>query len=202
MPKKHQPGEISSYQRSHLCHHGHVHPTIILEPRVHDEEYYSRENRESRRLSSVARLELGKEQRAVNHATRHEAAVERRIHRYENNRQYFIDYWHSPRGKQISRYHNAIYQCNKRAGGCLDLPAFYAKCETLEWHCQICGKVLTKETVTIDHIIPVSKGGTNDIENLQPMCRSCNSRKGNRPMSNYIVNTSFTITPTIPRESD
>ncbi len=43
--------------------------------------------------------------------------------------------------------------------------------------CQHCGA--TKH-LTIDHIIPLAQGGTNDISNLQTLCRSCNSRKRDR----------------------
>lgn len=43
--------------------------------------------------------------------------------------------------------------------------------------CVTCG---TAEQLTIDHKLALSRGGTDDRSNLQPMCKPCNSRKGAR----------------------
>lgn len=43
--------------------------------------------------------------------------------------------------------------------------------------CLCCGE---KKKLTVDHVIPLSKGGTNDIDNIQPLCASCNSRKNTK----------------------
>ena len=46
--------------------------------------------------------------------------------------------------------------------------------------CQYCGKKGTAFDLTIDHILPGSRGGTTSPENLVAACFACNQRKGDR----------------------
>lgn len=49
--------------------------------------------------------------------------------------------------------------------------------------CQYCGKAAPEVILEVDHITPVSKGGTNDILNLITACRDCNRGKTNKVIS-------------------
>lgn len=43
------------------------------------------------------------------------------------------------------------------------------------------GKIISsKRNWHIDHVTPVSKGGTYDLENLVPSCSTCNFKKGDK----------------------
>jgi hypothetical protein len=49
--------------------------------------------------------------------------------------------------------------------------------ERNNYQCQSCGKTLQETQLSIDHIVPLSKGGSNDLSNLQTLCLKCNQRK-------------------------
>lgn len=49
--------------------------------------------------------------------------------------------------------------------------------------CQYCGKSAPDIVLEVDHIIPVSKGGTNDISNLITSCFDCNRGKKDRKLT-------------------
>ncbi|MCX7759528.1 MAG: HNH endonuclease, partial [bacterium] len=53
--------------------------------------------------------------------------------------------------------------------------------------CQYCGRKPPEVVLVIDHIKPVSKGGTNDIINLITSCKDCNSGKSNKQLDELTV---------------
>jgi hypothetical protein len=45
---------------------------------------------------------------------------------------------------------------------------------------KVCLKCGSESKLTIDHVVPISKGGSNDFNNLQILCEKCNSLKGSK----------------------
>lgn len=52
--------------------------------------------------------------------------------------------------------------------------------------CALCGKPLEFKKMTVDHKTPLSKGGTNALDNLQPACRVCNFMKQDMLMEELV----------------
>lgn len=46
--------------------------------------------------------------------------------------------------------------------------------------CQYCGRAAPSQDLTLDHVLPRSRGGSSGWENLVACCRPCNNRKGDR----------------------
>jgi 5-methylcytosine-specific restriction endonuclease McrA len=61
-----------------------------------------------------------------------------------------------------------------KAGGTFTKDEWLDLCARYDYKCASCGK----EEQTVDHIIPLSVGGLNIIDNIQPLCKSCNCSKG------------------------
>ncbi|MET8532401.1 HNH endonuclease signature motif containing protein [Streptomyces sp. NPDC005065] len=52
--------------------------------------------------------------------------------------------------------------------------------------CHLCGlSFSTVHPISLDHVEPLSKGGTHTLANFAPAHRWCNTQKGNRPAERY-----------------
>jgi 5-methylcytosine-specific restriction protein A len=76
-------------------------------------------------------------------------------------------------------------------GGSYTEEEWFALCEKYGHICLWCHR---KTKLTVDHIIPISRGGTNDIGNIQPLCLHCNLEKSDKIMDFRKYHDLFIIT--------
>jgi len=55
--------------------------------------------------------------------------------------------------------------------------------------CQYCGRMLPSAELTLDHVLPRSRGGRTTWENIVAACKPCNHRKGNRTLAEAHMRT-------------
>jgi 5-methylcytosine-specific restriction endonuclease McrA len=66
-----------------------------------------------------------------------------------------------------------------------------------QYTCQYCGSQPGRSSLTVDHVVPRSRGGTKDWENLVAACQTCNRRKGGRRPSE--AGMDLITTPVAPK---
>jgi 5-methylcytosine-specific restriction endonuclease McrA len=72
----------------------------------------------------------------------------------------------------------------RRNGGSFTAAEWREKCALLGNVCVYCGET---RILTIDHKIPLSAGGRNDITNIVPACLTCNLRKRDRTLAEFLA---------------
>ena len=108
----------------------------------------------------------------------------------ENNKEkvaeHYKRYFQSPKGRVASFNHCQRRRIKEEQQGSgitkdqwLELMSFF------DWKCAYSGEKLTPKNRTIDHIIPITKNGCNEIWNMVPMSRSLNSSKNNKEMLSW-----------------
>lgn len=80
------------------------------------------------------------------------------------------------KGRHIQRL-KQYYRNQGKKNGYHTLQEWQLIVKKFNSRCAMCGE---EKKLTRDHIIPLSKGGSNNIDNIQPLCQSCNSRKHNK----------------------
>lgn len=100
----------------------------------------------------------------------------------ENNRERQREYYRTAYKKDTDKFRErlSISTANRRArkkksGGKVTAKEWKDLCEKYGNKCLRCGESGMK--LTMDHVVPLVLGGIHTIDNIQPLCRSCNSKK-------------------------
>jgi len=150
-------------------------------------------------------LEAGRRWREVNR----EAAREATRRWYRNNKEHcarkgkewwdanpekrkeYRDRWKENNPERIREFWtNNTYRrraLKAEADGSFTYAEFIELCELSNWECAYCGCDLDPETATADHVIPLSRGGSNGIDNIAPCCQSCNSSKRDKTAEEFMA---------------
>lgn len=94
--------------------------------------------------------------------------------------------------KKTHRENCAVWVSNRRAAKYANTPIGEMLTST-EWlailaehngHCHYCSK---KAKLTLDHVIPLSRGGKHSKDNVVPACAHCNYSKGNKTLEEWLA---------------
>jgi hypothetical protein len=93
----------------------------------------------------------------------------------------FLEYLDDPTTRP---YHNA--KCRRTKIPKALKMKVWEKAKARNGKCLICNDGITKETFECGHVLPVSRGGKNRLDNLEPICGECNRNMSDTHMDDFI----------------
>ncbi len=135
------------------------------------------------RAENKAKLNKQAHNWQMNHREQHGAAVRKC---YARNRNYYLQ-----KHKEWQKANPDLYREQRRrkrarlrnAPGSYDLRQWRELVEFYGGRCAYCGRTGALQP---DHKVPLSRGGTNYIENILPVCGSCNAKKGAKTIGEFL----------------
>lgn len=146
--------------------------------------------------------DAGRAQRAMYRKSGREAKAQAKYRRTDKSRERWRRYYRSAkrkatrrkyeestRGKAVRRSIEQRYRAKRKGLAKDDNPITADIWEAIKVRhgscCIYCGK--KSQRLTMDHIIPLARGGLHIPENIVPACHSCNSQKHTKPMLAWLM---------------
>jgi len=165
--------------------------------RGNSKRYYVRNREKMQEYRDVNRERRNEQMRAYRQANLEEVRRRDREH-YKDNRERELEqrreYYRTHTEEVQKRHRNwrkanpdkvrVIHQrrrARKQAVGGTFTDAEWVALKThYNFTCLCCGKREPDIALTVDHVVPLEKGGSNYISNIQPLCQKCNRAKGTK----------------------
>ncbi len=174
-------------------------------------KYPEKHNAKNQRWNAANRERLLHRYRAYNETHREERRTYDRIRHsketpefrhmeYEKRRDYIQEYSRINRDRKNAT--NRLYRQtfpekhaekeNRRRARKLNAPMVekidrQAIIERDKWTCYLCGCICTSENITLDHVVPLARGGSHTADNLRVACRSCNCKKHAKHLHDFLA---------------
>lgn len=98
-----------------------------------------------------------------------------KMHRLWHHRRFRADPEYRAQHRWRKRQETHLRRVQKQEnGGKITRKQWRELCRQFNHRCASCSR---KTKLTMDHIVPLSKGGAHSIENIQPLCMTCNQKK-------------------------
>lgn len=133
---------------------------------------WEKENEEDQRQYKKNQYAKNREKRLLQ-ATEYAKKNRESVHKYK------LAWQKTEKGRKASLQSTRRRIARKmNATGSHTIDEFYEICAEHEDHCLMCLKKFERKELSIDHVVPLSCGGSDSSDNLQPLCRVCNATKG------------------------